>query len=128
LHFSLYEKTGNRHYLLLGLNMHDGNLYSRMRLRMDYQNSLHFADVPQAMLNEEKRHKERMQQALLQHRGGVGTLANYQSSLNDWNTFLQRLEKEYPHYHRLRYAEKSLDLDRLDRLVNEGMTIVHYLF
>jgi len=128
LNFELYEKTGDRNYLLRGLNMHEGNLYGRMRLRMDYQNSLRFADVPPAVLNEEKRHKDGMQQALQQHRGGVETLADYQTSLNDWHAFLQRLEKQYPHYHQMRYAEKALDLDRLGQLVKADMTIVRYLF
>lgn len=128
LNFELYKKTKGSGYLLQGINVHENNLYSRMRSRMDYQNSLRFVDVPQAVLDEEKRRKDEMQRALHQNRGRAEVTTDYGESLAAWQLFLKGLEKQYPHYYRMRYAEKSLDIDWLRSMMSEDMTLVRYIF
>lgn len=128
LNFELYETTGDRSYLIQGINMHENNLYSRMRSRMDYQNSLRFADVPSSVLDEEKRLKADMRGALQQDGKHGKTMKGYQKSLSTWQSFLQKLERQYPNYYQMRYAEKKLDLDRLGLPVTNGVTVVRYIF
>lgn len=128
LNFELYKRTKDSGYLLQGINVHENNLYSRMRSRMDYQNSLGFMDVPQAVLDEENRRKDEMQRALHQDRGRAEVTTDYGESLTAWQLFLKGLEKQYPHYYRMRYAEKALDIDRLRSMMSEDMTLVRYIF
>lgn len=128
LNFELYEEIGDRNYLLRGINVHENNLYSRMRARMDYQNSLQFVDVPPSILEEEKRLKNDIHTALQQDAEHRKTVAGHQRSLSAWQSFLQKLEKQYPHYYQMRYAEKTLDLDRLNPLVADGVTVIRYVF
>src|SRR5690606_28353325 len=53
---------------------------------------------------------------------------DYGESLAAWQLFLKGLEKQYPHYYRMRYAEKNLDIDRLRARMPEDMTLVRYVF
>lgn len=128
LNFELFKSTGDRDYLQQGMNVHEKNLYSRMRSRMAYQKSLQFMDVPQAVLDEENQRKDEMQRALHQDQGRAQITTDYGKSLAAWQLFLKGLEKQYPHYYRMRYAEKVLDIDRLRDLISEDITLVRYIF
>src|SRR5690606_7243094 len=127
LNFELYAETGNPDFLYKGINIHENTVYSRMRSRMDYRSSLQFADVPKAVLDEEHRLKDELQRVVQQGRDQLEVVTDYRESLTQWRLFLQKLEKEHPHYHQMRYAEKTIDFNKLDSLTKGDVTLLRYI-
>lgn len=128
LNFELYERTQDYEYLGYGLNVHEAGLYSRIRSRMDYQKTLQFANLPTSVLDEENRLKVNVHSALQKNRASEVNIVSYRKATGDWNAFLQKLERQYPAYYAMRYAEPRIALVDLARYIPEGMTVVRYIF
>lgn len=127
LHFEIFLKTNDGTHLSKGLNVHEEGIYSRLRSRMDYQHTLKFANLPDSVFEEENRLKENIRTSLQQNPGSDRAIRAYRHAIDLWYAFLKELERRYPAYYQMRYAQERITLDGIGKSLPAGVTIIRYL-
>jgi len=127
LHFEIYLKTNDSTHLNKGLNVHEEGIYSRLRSRMDYQRAMRFTNVPDSVVDQENRLKENIRASLQQNLSNEGAVRSYRHTVDSWHAFLKKLQRQYPAYYRMRYADERIALRRIGESVPAGVTVIRYL-
>jgi CHAT domain-containing protein/Tfp pilus assembly protein PilF len=121
----LYQKTENTAYLSALVTAQESGVYSRIRAKLNTQNTIAFLGIPEAVLNEEKTKKEALSQSLLEDESGVLT---YYNKEKDWRSFLDSLKRDYPEYYKMRYETIEIPIDQIVNQIPEEVTVIRYFF
>ena len=121
--YRLFENTKQEHYLHQLVGLHESNIYSRIRARLNLKNVL-FSSVPERILKREKQLKENISTAL----SDSAEIKTYFKAEAQRNAFLDSLKKDYPKYYKLRYSEVEASLGGLQQSIPKNTTLIRYFF
>lgn len=123
----LYEATHNEAYLNRLITVHESALYSRIRSRLDKNDSLQFLKVPAKIRSDERAIKEAISSAF-DNPGNGPAIERYFQAVRRWNDFQADIRERYPAYYFMRYASIFRSLDSIQHSLPENTTVVRYLF
>ncbi len=121
--YHLFENTEEERYLQQLVGLHESNIYSRIRARLNLKNVL-FSSVPEAILKRETQLKENISRSL----SDSIELKTYFKAEAERNAFLDSLKKDYPKYYKLRYSEVEASLEGLQQKIPKNTTLIRYFF
>lgn len=122
----LYHKKFGLKYLERFINIKEAALYGRIRSRLNQEQAIRFAQVPDAVIQEEQELKQAMQGILTVNKADAAMLDNYLALTEQWTSFLEKIKKDYPSYYRLRYATLLHTLPELQHIIPDSTTLVRY--
>ena len=126
--YELYKLTGDKKYVDRVLGLHESGIYNRIRSRLDKNDSLQFAHLPDEIQSREKQLKTAISSAL----GGANSqdekMKEYLNAIEEWNFFLEKLRVEYPRYYNLRYETIIKNFENVLQTLPENTSVVRYLF
>ncbi len=126
--YELYKLTGDKKYVDRVLGLHESGIYNRIRSRLDKNDSLQFAHLPDEIQSREKQLKTAISSAL----GGANSqdekMKEYLNAIEEWNFFLEKLRVEYPRYYNLRYKTIIKNFENVLQTLPENTSVVRYLF
>lgn len=124
----LFRLNGQNIHLENLVNLHESGLYNRIRGRLDRARLVAYEGLPAAILEEEKSLQAAVSGSL--KTGGADSLLmnDYLQATQKWESFLERLQRDYPSYFNLRYGSPSLSMERLQKLLPEQTTVIRYIF
>ena len=128
IRLELYTLTGDEAYLIDLLSIHESSIYSRIRSRLDIKKNMAFADLPQEILDREKKLKLNINTALTDTAEDADAIQEFFKAAGRWDDFLDTLKHSYPRYHKMRYATIEEPLDGLQQNIPKETTIVRYVF
>lgn len=125
LAFELYDVTKKKAYLKVVLGMHESMLYNRIRSRLNSKTSIAFADIPEHIIEKEKRIKQALSSSILKD----DALESFFEANKEWEDFLKTLKKDYPKYYNLKFASISKSINQqLEAKSLNDKTLVRYTF
>lgn len=123
LYAEAYHLTQNKAYLHDLLSIHESSIYSKIRTRLNFK-EMSFANMPETVLQREKRLKKELQESLSAMAENGPTV--FFERNQRWDAFTDSLKTLYPDYYNLRYASVAESLDDLSTLVDPETTLVRY--
>lgn len=117
----LYNKTKDSKYLDNILQLHEENLYNRIRSRLNGLKALKFSNVPEHILVKEDSLKKQLNAT-------ENGIENYIKTQEEWKRFISDIKKEYPKYFELRYGNKTATIPEIQEKIRLDQTVVRYLF
>lgn len=120
----LYEATGSEHWLYELVMQHESGIYNRIRDRLNQQDVVAFRNMPPQVLAEEQSLKKKLQSAA----ADSTSIDDWLGANEQWQSFLQRLQKNHPGYYRLRYASIMKSPAGLLNNPPPQTTLVRYFF
>lgn len=124
LALDLFEITKDKSYLNEVVSLHESILYNRIRSRLNSKTSMTYANVPIAILDQEKTIKKTIKETLSQ----TNNIDAFIKANNQWNDYLETLKREYPKYYKLRFASISKPLNDIEQKLPDNSTIVRYIY
>lgn len=128
INLDLYRLTNDPQYIGSLIGLHESALYSRIRARLDANDTLRFANVPPSVSGEEQRLKAALSEPFLGSMSHEQKLKLYIQATEEWNGFKERLKASYPRYYALRYGSIFLPLGDLQRSLPAATTVIRYFF
>ncbi len=123
----LYEQTGQVQYLDRVISMHESNIYSRIRSRLNTRKAITFSGIPSEISVREQQLKQRLTSALVQERQDQPhQIKSFLTANEEWAQLMLELRTNYPKYYHTRYASILVPMDQL--AVPQGTTLVRYMF
>lgn len=120
----LYDVTKEDMYINEFLSLHESIIYNRIRTRLDSKTSMAYANLPAAVLEQEKKIKKSLQTAL----NKTDNIDGFIEANNQWNSYLKQLEKNHPKYYKLRFASISKSLKNIEQQIPNNTTIIRYIY
>jgi CHAT domain-containing protein len=117
LNYELYKLSGDKKYM-----------YTRIRSRMDKQNAIRFAHLPEQIQQEEATIKEQLTTALKGSGSSDENIASYMDAVAQWNVFQQKLKTKYPDYYNMRYGNIGISVEKWCKNIPSDLTVIRYLF
>lgn len=125
LALELYDITKSKSYLNIVLGLHESMLYNRIRNQLNSKSSITYANIPEEVLEEEKRLKKALSSSILKN----DALESFFEVDNEWQNFLNVLKSEYPKYYNLKFASISKSiLQQLEATSLKDKTLIRYTF
>lgn len=124
----LYETTRDEAYLDRLITVHESALYSRIRSRLDKNDSLQFLNVPAKIRSDERAIKADISAAFDNSETVAQKIDRYFGAIERWNDFQSDIRQRYPAYYFMRYASIFRSLDSIQQSLPENTTVVRYLF
>lgn len=125
LAFELYDLTGSKSYLYTILGLHESMLYNRIRNRLNSKTSIAFADIPDHIIEEEKRIKQALNSSIVKD----DALESFFEANKQWEAFLLNLKQNYPKYYNLKFASISKSIHKQIEAENlKDKTLIRYTF
>ncbi len=124
LYLELFELTSNSKYLNNIIELHEANIYNKIRTRLNLKHDVNFANISQDIFKREEELKNLLSNSLSEKDAQIESFFKAEKS---WETFLDSLKTTYPEYYRMRYAKIEADLDNLQSKIPTQTTIVRYL-
>jgi len=128
LNYELFKLSDNSKYIDKILSTHEGALYTRIRSRIEKQNALRFAHIPEEVQQQEDSLKHQLKTILTEENKTNGKIASYLQAVKNWNAFQQKLKRQYPDYYRMRYAVTDISVKELSKIIPKDITVIRYLF
>ena len=125
LRLELYELTKEERYLDQIISLHESAIYNRIRSRLNLHDNISFKNIPAAVLEKETTLKNEMASTIQNPAAGIGA---YISASENWEVFLETLQKDYPEYYKMRYETFEKSLKDLQEKIPKSTTVVRYLF
>lgn len=124
----IYFLTKNKTYLDELLGFHESGLYTRIRSRLDKTDTSRFLGVPANIRSEEIQLKKGITIALQDAGSNSDNMKRYLNADAAWNSFLEKLRKNYPAYYSMRYASVIYPLERVLNNLPDQTSVVRYFF
>src|SRR5690606_26518586 len=128
LNLELYKITNDEAHLNRLVSIQESALYSRIRSRLDRNDSLQFVSIPPEVRSTEMEIKTAMISAFDGEQANEQKLAGYVKSVERWNGFQEMIRREYPDYYTMRYANIFIPIDSMQHSLPEKTTVVRYFF
>ncbi len=126
--FELYKLTGSPAYIQRLMSLQESAVYNRIRARLDKNDSLHFARLPQHVQATERALRAGITASLQTERPHAERMQNYLAAIDKWNSFRDGLRVNYPRYYKMRYASIFKSLQTVERMVPPQTTVVRYFY
>lgn len=120
----LYNDTKNPKYLKEVLSHHESKLYNRIRNQLNVASNFSSEDIPDVILEEEKRLKEELNSTLKTE----NSLEDFFKANTNWTLFLQTLKNDYSKYYDLKYASISKSLTNMEARFPDQVSIIRYVY
>ncbi|WP_419213978.1 CHAT domain-containing protein [Maribacter sp. X9] len=124
INVKLYRKTQDKAYLEKVMALHESSIYNRIRARLNLADNTF---VPNDI--RERGSKLRNQINVFFENGENDTqfnVAKWDSLNRSWQDHMQFLQKEHPHYYKMRYASIVKPLKNLNQNIAPNTTLVRY--
>lgn len=128
IELQLYQYTGKEEHLDQFINLHESALYSRIRSRLDKQQAVQFSHLPDSVQQEERKLKMTIASSLRTDKPNSELMKDYVRAINDWQTHLDKVKKEYPAYFNMRYATIFRSLPELQSSLPDSSALIRYFF
>lgn len=128
LNLELYKSTGNPAYINRIMSLQESALYTRIRSRLDQNDSIRYVRVPQRIIDREKVLNEALKAALSQGNGQNNSLAAYTIAANNIQNFRKELKKNYRSYYEMRYESVINSLGIIREKIKPQTTLLRYFF
>lgn len=128
LTFELYGLTNDKAYIDRMMSLQESGLYSRIRARLDKNDSLQFAHVPANTQAKERQLKAAITASLHGDATHNDKMAQYFNAVGNWNQFQQKLKVDYPQYYQMRYASIFKSLAEVTQAIPANTTVIRYFF
>ncbi|MFC5626747.1 CHAT domain-containing protein [Algoriphagus winogradskyi] len=125
LTFELYQKTNDESYVEDLLSLHESGIYQKIRLRLEQNGQLRFANVPIEIFEEEEALKSKLENALNNEVDGV---QNYLLANHEWERFVENLRTQYSTYYDFRYASLERSIDKIQESIPNNTSVIRYFF
>lgn len=123
LMLELYEKTGDKKYLLKTVELHENSLYNRIRNHLNRVDEFSGPGVPASVTRRESQLKADLNKGI-----ELDSVDIYVKAQNEWGTFLDSLKTGYRKYYNLRYADPGISLTEVQNKIPENTTVIRYFF
>ncbi len=127
LQLELYELTGRSTNLDRFINLHESALYNRIRARLDKEQAIRFARLPDSILQEEDSLKSAIAGSLEVDVANGHLMDNYLEAVRNWELYLVKLKEQYPAYYQMRYAPVFRSLAAMQENLPDSTTVVRYV-
>tara|TARA_R110002049_G_scaffold97098_3_gene236949 strand:- start:428 stop:3655 length:3228 start_codon:yes stop_codon:yes gene_type:complete len=124
LALELYNATKDKTYVNEFLSLHESIIYNRIRARLDSKTSMAYSDLPTEVFEEEKKIKKSLKNALT----ATDNIDGFIIANTQWNSYLKRLEKNYPKYYKMRFATITKSLKDIEQKLPNETTVVRYIY
>ena len=128
IELQLAQLTGSAFHLDRFVNLHESALYTRIRSRFDKHEALQFSNFPDSMQQTEKGIKKGIQTSLGGDKPHQELMRNYLLAVNRWDTYLDKVKKDFPAYYNMRYETLFKSLPELQTTFTDNITVVRYFF
>ena len=119
----LYLKTQEKYYLQQLISLHESNIYTRIRGRLNFKNAS-FSGVPETILKREKQLKENINNVL----SSSSEIEDFFKADAQRIAFLDSIKKKYPKYYKLKYSTIEESLNDLMKKTPANTTLMRYFF
>lgn len=124
LRLELYEMTKKEAYLEDVINLHESNLYQRIRSRLNIKNNIAFSDVPEQVLDREQTIRQRVSSSLKDS----NTIDSFFTAQEQWRSFKDSLKQHFPRYYKMKFENVESSLSTIQKKIPDNTTVVRYLF
>ena len=124
LALEIYSKTQNKSYLNDAISFHESILYNRIRSRLNSTSSIQFANVPQKVIQQEKKIKNALKNTLEK----TDNIQEYLKINSQWNLYLKELKQNYPKYYKLRFASILTSVEDIAQKLPRNTSVIRYLY
>ena len=128
LNYELYQSSQKQMYVDNLLKLHESSIYNRIRSRLGMKKNMAFNGVPNSVLKQETKLKERLNASLIDTENVSHSIENLSENTANWNYFLDSLKQNYPKYYKMRYASIEKPVDDIQKNIPENTTIIRYVF
>ncbi len=128
LNLELYRNSGNESYINRVMSLQESALYSRIRSRLEHNDSMKFTRIPQRIIDQGKALNIAVSEALSAQKSRGGAVAGYLAALNNIDQYKQNLKTNYPKYYELRYESVISSLGPIKKRIPSGSTLLRYFF
>ena len=125
LNLELYQLTNDKQYLSKIIELHEANIYNKIRTRLALKHNVNFANIPQTVLKRERDLKTQLTNSLKEGHSDINAFFNAERSRQQ---FVDTLKNEYPKYYKMRYATIDASIDHLQRIIEDHTTLIRYLY
>lgn len=125
LRLELYEMSNNETYLDQVISLHESAIYSRIRSRLNLRENVAFKNVPKEILETETKLKNDIGSTIENTENGIEA---YIMASEKWEAFVEKLQKDYPEYYKMRYETLEEPIKDLQEKIPKNTTVVRYLF
>lgn len=123
----LYIRTHDKKYLDKLLSIHESNIYSRIRHRLDWMKIVNYNNIPRSVLDREQKIIHDLSGVLSSEQSATATqaaLSKYQAEIE---RFKSDISDSYPSYYQLRYGGLYSSVAEIQKNLPRGTTAVKYI-
>jgi len=128
LNLELYKLTNTDTYLNKAVSLHESALYNRIRTRLNINNGISFADVPQAIIEKENEIKSNLNIKIEDQDNQEIAIENILKSNIEWRGFLEDIKINHPKYYKMRYGTIGESLEYLKDDIDADTSVLRYFF
>lgn len=126
IEMELYRLTGTAQHLDKYADLYESALYSRIRSRLNKAAAIRFANLPPGIQSEEERLRDEVSISLQQAGADSLQVGRYLKASQAWQSYLDKIRKEYPVYYQMRYGSQGRNLASIRAALPAGVTVVRY--
>lgn len=128
INLDLYRLTKDPKYIGSIIGLHESGLYTRIRARLDNNDSLRYAHIPAAVRYRERQLQTALQQALTSNKSATARLRDYFTATEQWQQYREQLRTNYPRYYAMRYAAIFKPLDKIQASIAPDVSVIRFFF
>ena len=128
LDYELYGITSNASYIDQIISLHESGIYSRIRARLDQQDTMGFAHISRQTLERDRQLRLAISKSLQGNRSHNEMMREYVDALELRDRFLDTLKKEEPTYYQLRYGSLFKSMNSIQQFIPPNTTLIRYFF
>lgn len=124
LRLDLFKMTGEESYLDDIINLHESNIYRRIRSRLTVRNNIAYSNIPAHILEREKALRKTVSSSLKETR----TIDHFFKAQEQWGAFKDTIKVQYPKYYKMKFDETQASLQTIKDNIPKNTTVVRYVF
>lgn len=128
INLELYDLTKDSEYLNKAISLHESALYNRIRTRLNINDGISFADVPQEIIEKENEIRSKLNIKIDEHDNQETAIENIISNHTEWNEFLEEIKKNHPKYFKMRYGTIGESLNYLKDDIDANTSVIRYFY
>lgn len=125
IHLQLNQLNPNLGHAEAILQLHEAAVFNRLRSRLQVLDQIQFAGLPEKIHQEEKQIQTAI---LLSLQDETQETLAYLEASERWQSFLQKLEKDFPEYYRFRYGKIEKSLPEIQQSLPPNTSLIRYIF
>lgn len=128
INLDLFNLTKDQAYIDRLMSLHESGIYNRIRSRLDKNDSVTFAHIPESIQIREKQLKAAITASLEGDRLHEEKIQRYFKAVDEWNRYLETLKANHPRYYKMRYASIFKSLGEIQKTIPANTSLVRYFF